>query len=65
MEVVTPQTGRGMGSERHIIRGNALHCEGHVKGQLYFIYQTEHKISTVIKALTGESAASPTCHIRS
>lgn len=37
MEVVTPQTGRGEGSERHIIRGNALHCEGHVEGQLLFI----------------------------
>lgn len=31
MEVVTPQTGRREDSERHIIRGNALHCEGHVK----------------------------------
>lgn len=35
MEVVTPQTGGGEGSERHIIRGNALHCEGHVEGQLH------------------------------
>lgn len=34
MEVVTPQTRRGGDSERHIIRGDALHCEGHVEGQL-------------------------------
>lgn len=42
MEVVTPQTGRRVGSERHIIRGDALHCEGHVEGQLSInLSQTE------------------------
>lgn len=30
--VVTPQTGRVAG--RRVIRGRALHCEGHVEGQL-------------------------------
>lgn len=42
MEVVTPQTGRGEGSERHIIRGSALHCEGHVERATSFhLSQTE------------------------
>lgn len=48
MEVVTPQTGRAEGSERHIIIGSALHCEGHVKGQLHFIYHGPRpEISTI------------------
>lgn len=42
MEVVAPQTGRGEGSQGHIIRGNALHCEGHVEGQLHFIYPRQN-----------------------
>lgn len=63
MEVVTPQTGRAEGSERLIIRGNALHCEGHVEGQLSAVTgRTEQKISTVIKGSTGESAANPTAY---
>lgn len=27
----------GGGSERHVMGGDASHCEGHVEGQLYFI----------------------------
>lgn len=64
MEVVTPQTGRGQDLERHIIGGNALHCEGHVEGQLQLFYhsKTEHRISNIIRATTDESAMNPTCH---
>lgn len=54
MEVVTPQIGRGEGSERLLIRGNALHCEGHVKGQqLFNLSYTKHQPSL---KQTGEYA---------
>lgn len=35
----------GTAPERRVIRGNALHCEGHVEGQLHW-----QNISTTIKA---------------
>lgn len=51
MAVVTPQTGRGEGSQRHTIRGGALHCEGLVERATYFdLLQTEHKYQTWLKS---------------